>query len=181
MQKEDRVELRETRRLPNGKGYAVREVIEGTMGTITSMRSPNVAHVSFDGINGVRRVDVGYLIVVTDEVAEQRRAAAQAAKEAKEAALRPGPDDIQSIDDPRIGWIWRMIAAAPIVQNYCGVYDTICDELGIPGRERDFEVKFRLDGLNMTTTVKTMSADAAMAALLAKLPEAEAVRATSNN
>lgn len=62
-----------------------------------------------------------------------------------------------AIDDPRIDWIWRDAAKYATNRGYCGYYDSIASELGIPGRERNFKVKATVSGLTGTFSVKARS------------------------
>ena len=67
------------------------------------------------------------------------------------------PEGMIAIDDPRIDWIWRDAAKYASDRGYCGYYDSIAGELGIPGRERNFKVKATVHGITGTFNVKARS------------------------
>jgi hypothetical protein len=69
--------------------------------------------------------------------------------EAPEAAISP--------DDPRIAWLWEDAAKLANRMGHCSTYDSMCDKLGIPGRERDFTVSHEVNGITGTFKVKARS------------------------
>lgn len=86
---------------------------------------------------------------------------------------KPEGDHID-IDDPRIQWIWDDAGAYATKRNYCNVYDQIADELGIPGRVRDFTVSRKLGSLTVSGKFKARSKKEAEALLEADLANAPA-------
>lgn len=81
---------------------------------------------------------------------------------------KPEGDHID-IDDPRLQWIWDDAGAYAANRNYCNVYDQIADELGIPGRVRDFKVTHKIGSLTVSNSYKARSKKEAEAMLQADL------------
>lgn len=77
--------------------------------------------------------------------------------------------DHLDIDDPRIQWIWDDVGAYATKQRYCAQYDNIADELGIPGRVREFAVSRKLGALTVSGKFKARSKKEAEALLEAEL------------
>lgn len=71
------------------------------------------------------------------------------------------PENGIAIDDERIDWIWRMIAAYAEEHGYCSEFDKICADLRIPGRERDHSVSLRVGGITVNARVRARSKDEA--------------------
>ena len=67
------------------------------------------------------------------------------------------PEGGIAIDDPRIDWIWRKIAAYASDRGYCDEFDSLCDDLGIPGREREFTVEHTIGGYAVRSRVTARS------------------------
>lgn len=71
------------------------------------------------------------------------------------------------INDPRIAWIWKRAAEIADEREFCEEYDTIAQDLGIPGRPKDWTVIFRLDPDNeeytATVVVNAQGEDEAIA------------------
>lgn len=67
------------------------------------------------------------------------------------------PEGGIAIDDPRIDWIWRKIAAYASYRGYCDEFDSLCDDLGIPGREREFTVEHTIGGYAVKSRVTARS------------------------
>ena len=100
-------------------------------------------------------------------------AAAKAAKpkvrklgEVPEGTLPDGTPYI-SPTHPGLQWLWD--DAGKAAAGYCNQYDRIADMLGIPGRLRDFRATKKVDGLDVSTTVKARSQKEADALLEKKL------------
>lgn len=74
-----------------------------------------------------------------------------------------------AINDPRIKWIWEDAAKIATREGYCGYYDSITDKLGIPGREREFAVRAKIAGLEITSRIKAHSQKEADALFAAKV------------
>jgi hypothetical protein len=53
-------------------------------------------------------------------------------------------------DDPRLAWLWEDAGKLATRQGHCGDYDKMCDALGIPGRERSFTVKRKVNGFDIS-------------------------------
>lgn len=67
------------------------------------------------------------------------------------------PEGMIAIDDPRIDWIWEDAAAIATKKGYCGVYDELADMIGAPGRERDFKIKRKVNGIEGVFTIRARS------------------------
>jgi hypothetical protein len=68
------------------------------------------------------------------------------------------PPDGLDVDDPRIQWIWDDAIRLADRLGLCRDFDKIADELGIPGREREFTLKYDVTpGVNLTAKVKARS------------------------
>jgi hypothetical protein len=67
------------------------------------------------------------------------------------------PEGSIPVDDPRIAWIWEDAAKVATRSNHCGEYDKLCDELGIPGRERSFTVNREINGFKVSKSFKARS------------------------
>lgn len=60
-----------------------------------------------------------------------------------------------SPDDPGLAWLWQDAARLADKLGHCSTYDTMCDQLGIPGREREFEV--RVEDGDVVISAKVMA------------------------
>lgn len=47
-------------------------------------------------------------------------------------------------NDPRLAWLWEDAAAYAGMNGYCSTYDSICETLGIPGRDRTYTASVRV-------------------------------------
>jgi hypothetical protein len=158
------------------------DVPEDTIGRVTSVRSTTRVRVQFSGFHYVGTVDADSLHFVDATLRaerEARRAEAQAQAmaraEAERLATSPKEGDIMP-DDPRIAWLWKRIARYATNNGYCPQYDSICEEFGIPGRERSFGLRFKIGGMEMSTTVQATSFKDAQAKVVASLPSAEGIQ-----
>lgn len=80
-------------------------------------------------------------------------AAAKAAKpKPRKIGVAPEGDFIAP-DDPRIAWLWEDAEKIATRHGYCGYYDQITESLGIPGREREFSVRIKVNGIDLTGRV----------------------------
>ena len=70
-------------------------------------------------------------------------------------------DDVPFIyigpDDPGIQWLFEDMGKFATDKGYCDQYDALCARLGIPGRPREFKVKFKIGDLEASTTVMARS------------------------
>lgn len=71
------------------------------------------------------------------------------------------PEGMISPDDPRLAWLWEDAAAVANRANHCSEYDKLCDQLNIPGREREFTVTRKLGEMRATFKTKARSRRAA--------------------
>lgn len=62
-----------------------------------------------------------------------------------------------AIGDPRIQWIFDDMATYADNSGYCSTYDTLADELGIPGRPRDFTISETINGFVIKKKYKARS------------------------
>ena len=76
---------------------------------------------------------------------------------ANDTIAKKASDGEIAIDDPRIDWIWRMVADYANRVGYCNEFDSICEELGIPGREREFNVQHTIGGYAVRSRVTARS------------------------
>jgi hypothetical protein len=62
-------------------------------------------------------------------------------------------------EDPRIAWIFEDASRLAERLGLCSDYDKVADQLGLPGRERDFKITFDSpgDGIKLTATVRARS------------------------
>jgi len=67
------------------------------------------------------------------------------------------PEDGISPDHPGLAWLWEDAERVANSSNYCYQYDHMADKLGIPGRLRDISVTVKVNGLDVTSTVKARS------------------------
>lgn len=103
--------------------------------------------------------------------------AAAAAKAARDAAkpktrkLGVPPEDGEHIaaDDPRIAWLWEDAGKLATRMGYCSTYDDISDKLGIPGREREFYITTKINGIDVSASIKARSQTEAETTLREKL------------
>jgi len=58
---------------------------------------------------------------------------------------------------PGLRWFWEDAAKLATKMGHCATYDTMCDQLGVPGRERDFTVKLTINGIEVSSKVKAHS------------------------
>ena len=59
--------------------------------------------------------------------------------------------------DERLTYLWDRAAAIADRRGLCNEYDSICEELGIPGRVRSFTVKVSRNGIDLSAKVKARS------------------------
>ena len=69
-------------------------------------------------------------------------------------------------------WFWGDVAKYAEKSRYCGTFDTILSEIGVPGRERNFRVQKVLAGVTVYSDVKAHSQKEADALFLEKLASA---------
>jgi hypothetical protein len=67
------------------------------------------------------------------------------------------PEGMISPEDPRLAWLWEDAGKLATRKGHCSTYDKLCDDLGIPGRERDFTVKREVGGFNISRKFKARS------------------------
>lgn len=68
------------------------------------------------------------------------------------------PEGSIAPDDPRLAWLWEDAGKLANRLGHCSAYDSMCDTLGIPGRERDFTVTREIaGGIKGSFTVKARS------------------------
>jgi hypothetical protein len=48
------------------------------------------------------------------------------------------------VNDPRVAWFWKVAAKIADERGFCEEYDVIAKDLGIPGREKDWDITFIL-------------------------------------
>ena len=64
------------------------------------------------------------------------------------------PEGSIAPDDERLSYLWERASAIAERRGLCGEYDSMCDELGIPGRLRTFTVKVSRNGIDLSAKVK---------------------------
>ena len=67
------------------------------------------------------------------------------------------PDGSIAPDDERLSYLWERASAIAERRGLCEEYDSICDELGIPGRLRTFTVELKKNNLDLTIKLKARS------------------------
>ncbi len=67
------------------------------------------------------------------------------------------PEGSIAPDDERLSYLWERASAIAERRGLCGEYDSMCDELGIPGRLRTFTVKLKKNNLDLTIKLKARS------------------------
>jgi len=90
------------------------------------------------------------------------------------------PEGMISINDPRIDWIWLDVAKYATAQGYCTTFDTMASALGIPGRERNFKVVTKINGLNATINMKARSKDEAEKKVAEQIASAIDIKASED-
>ncbi len=66
----------------------------------------------------------------------------------------PEGEDTIPIDHPGIQWLFKDMAKFAEGKRWCGEYDLLCAELGLPGRERDFNIALTVGGMTFHTTAR---------------------------
>lgn len=77
-----------------------------------------------------------------------------------DASYRPigqVPEGAISPDDPDLAWLWKDAARLAQKLGHCAAYDRMCDALGIPGRERVFDVQITDEGVVINAKVLATS------------------------
>jgi hypothetical protein len=91
------------------------------------------------------------------------------------------PADGLDVEDPRIAWIFEDAAKLADRLGLCNDYDRLADQLGLPGRERDFKITFdgAEAGVSLTATIRARSRRQAEARLqsMTKVPIIRSVKA----
>lgn len=87
----------------------------------------------------------------------------------KRRAIGEVPEGGISPDDPGLAWLWEDAERVANSSNYCYQYDHMANKLGIPGRLRDIAVTLKVNGLEVTSTVKARSTKEAEAKVREKL------------
>jgi hypothetical protein len=59
------------------------------------------------------------------------------------------PEGGISPNDPGLKWLWEDAAKLAKDEGYCGVYDTLCAKLGIPGRPKNYSASIRVGNVLM--------------------------------
>lgn len=67
------------------------------------------------------------------------------------------PEGSIAPDDERLSYLWERASAIAERRGLCEEYDSICEELGIPGRVRSFTVKVSRNGIDLSAKVKARS------------------------
>ena len=67
------------------------------------------------------------------------------------------PEGSIAPNDERLAYLWDRASAIADRRGLCGEYDSICEELGIPGRVRSFTVKVSRNGIALSAKVKARS------------------------
>lgn len=75
----------------------------------------------------------------------------------------PEGEDVIEPDDPRIAWFFEDAARLATREGQCGTYDRMMEQLGAPGRERQFKVSTKVNGFNATVYVRAHSRKEALA------------------
>lgn len=100
---------------------------------------------------------------------------------------RPKPRKIGEVpeggiaaDDPRLNWLWEDAATLAKQQGYCGHYDRLTNELGIPGRPRSFKVTGKVGSLSVSGNYTARSRDEAEAMLRAEMTGLTGINVTED-
>lgn len=133
-------------------------------------------HLEVVNASGGRRVHVrrpgGYVYSIDARVV--------APKDRPLRYLGDAPDGAVALDDPGLDWFWRDAAKAADLSGHCREYERLCEILGIPGRERIFNVQIEVaDGINIQGRVKARSRREAERSLVAQLRVARPVLAVA--
>ena len=67
------------------------------------------------------------------------------------------PEGSIAPDDERLSYLWERASAIAERRGLCEEYDSICEELGIPGRVRSYTVKVSRNGIDLSAKVKARS------------------------
>ena len=67
------------------------------------------------------------------------------------------PEGSIAPNDERLSYLWDRASAIADRRGICQEYDSICEELGIPGRVRSFTVKVSRNGIDLSAKVKARS------------------------
>ena len=67
------------------------------------------------------------------------------------------PEGSIAPDDERLSYLWDRAAVIAERRGFCEEYDSICEELGIPGRLRTFTVKLKKNSLDLTIKLEAHS------------------------
>ena len=67
------------------------------------------------------------------------------------------PEGSIAPDDERLSYLWERASAIAERRGLCADYDSMCDELGIPGRLRTFAVELKKNNLDLTIKLKARS------------------------
>ncbi len=88
----------------------------------------------------------------------------------------PPPVDLSAVpsgsipvDDPRLDYLWVHAAEIAKEMHLCSDYDKFADKLGIPGREREINVKVNVNGVDVSAKITARSRPEAERLLKAKL------------
>jgi len=96
-------------------------------------------------------------------------AAAAAKPKPRKIGVPPEGEDVILPTDPRLKWLWDDANKLASNSGYCSVFDRIADQLGIPGRLRDIIVNTKVNGVDISATVRARSTGEAEQILLDKL------------
>ncbi len=72
-------------------------------------------------------------------------------------------------NDERLSYLWDRASAIADRRGLCAEYDSICEELGIPGRVRSFTVEVSRNGIDLSAKVKARSQKEAEELVLSSL------------
>ena len=79
------------------------------------------------------------------------------------------PEGSIAPNDERLSYLWDRASALAVRRGLCAEYDSICEELGIPGRVRSFTVKVSRNGIDLSAKVKARSQKEAEELVLSSL------------
>ena len=150
--------MNESGQLRITRAYNHTVIVRGPIGDSGRDRSVQVGVHRIRTVNGVDRV-TGQAPVTPRKLGEK-------------------PEDTDEMthigtDDPRIQWLFKDMATFAEGKNWCRQYDDLAEQLGIPGREQDFEIELTRNGIDIFATISAGSEPEARAKLEALLVDAE--------
>lgn len=70
---------------------------------------------------------------------------------------KPEGDEYLDPNDPRLQWLWDDLAKYADRKSWCDTYDKLANDIGIPGRPKDFTISEVINGFSVSKKINARS------------------------